>query len=115
MEYEHRKERDAHAWNDDINSIEKRLSPQFQVENYVGVGFFTARVILFIAHRRDCHDVPFGGQIIFLQIHAHFNAVVAAPLIDVAQVHHVPVVGPAAEFHEALLLIKGEELHIDFA
>ena len=113
VEHEHGEEGDADAGDDDVDRVEEGLPPQRQVKDDVKVRLRAAGIVLLVAHRRGRHDVPLGGEVELLQVHSHLYPVVAAVLVDVPQVHHVTVVCPAPELHEAFLLVEGEELHVD--
>ncbi len=77
------------------------------------IGLLTTGVVLLVPHCGNSHNVPLGGDVVLLKVHAHLDVVIAAMLVDVTQVHHVTIIGPASKLHEALLLIKWEELDIN--
>ena len=57
-----------------------------QVEVNVLEGLRAARVELLVADGVGPHDVPLGGDVVLLQVHAQLDVVVLALLVDVPEV-----------------------------
>ena len=57
-----------------------------QVEVNVLEGLRAARVELFVSDGVGPHDVPLGGDVVLLQVHAQLDVVVLPLLVDVPKV-----------------------------
>ncbi len=108
-------EGDAHAGNDEVDSIKEGLPPHRHIEGDVQVGLITARVVFDVAYRRHLQDVPLDRHVELGEVHANLHLGPAIFLVNVTQVHLVAVVGPWAELHDAGLLVEGEVLHVHLA
>ena len=87
VEYEHWEEWNAHAGDDDVDRVKEGFSPQLQVEENVRVRLLAAGIVLFVAHSRYGHHVPFGRDVVLLQIHTQRNGVISSPLIDMSEIN----------------------------
>ena len=115
VEDEDGEEADAHAGDDEVDSVEQGLAPHSHVEGDVKIGFITAGIIFHVPHRRHLQNVPLHRHVELRQVHPDLHLRPVVFLVDVAQVHLVPVVGPGTELHDAGLLVKGEVFHVHFA
>ena len=79
--------RDAHAWYDEIDSVEQCFSAHRDVEGDIKVGFITASVIFNIPNGGNGQDVPFDRHVELGEIHANVDNVGACFFFLVSQIH----------------------------
>ena len=87
IEHKDRQEGDAHARDDQVDSVEQRLSTHSDVERDVQVWLVAAGVVLDVAHGRNLEDVPLDGHVELGEVDADFNLRPPVLFVNVTQVH----------------------------
>ena len=76
MENDDRQECDGNAWNDEVDSMEQRLTSDGDVERNIWIRFRTARVELLVLTSRNGQKIPFNATVEVLEVNAVFDYVI---------------------------------------
>ena len=75
VEYKNSEKRDAHARNNEIDSVEQRFSSHGDVKSDIKVRLITAGVKFNVSNSGHCEDVPLNGHVELGQVDADVDHV----------------------------------------